>query len=65
MKSYAVMKLLDSISLCAPSGAEIETAQIKGLHGFIPVYATLEQAEEASEDGKYKIQIIQTINADE
>ena len=49
------MKLITELEMNAPSGGQIHSGPIRGLAGFIPVYATIDEALEASEDGKYKI----------
>ena len=58
---YAVMRFQTEVTFCAPSGAEVLAGPIKGLAGFIPVYHTEDEALEASENGKYKIMTIKTI----
>lgn len=52
---YAVMRLQTEVCFNAPSGAEISAGPIGNLAGFIPVYHTIEEAEKASENGKYRI----------
>lgn len=59
MKCYAVMKMLQEVALCAPSGREIQSGPIGQLAGYIPVYHTIEEAIEAAENGKYEIKILQ------
>lgn len=56
---YAVMKLIKEVSFVSPSGGEISAGPIQGLHGFIPVYETLEEAEAAAEEGKFDIMMIE------
>lgn len=50
---YAVMKLLTSVDL---AGAEVK---INGIAGYIPIFKTIEEAKENSNDGEYQILAIQ------
>ena len=61
IEMYVVMKLVEEISIHAGGGSEIHSGPIAGLVGILPVYATREEAYEASEEGLYKITTIALI----
>ena len=52
---YAVLKLSQDITYTDPFTREERKEKIQGIAGFIPCYATYEEAEEASCDGKFQI----------
>lgn len=52
---YAVLKLSQNITYTEPFTGEERTEKIQGIAGFIPCYATYEEAEEAACDGRFKI----------
>ena len=52
---YAVLKLSQDIIYTDPFTGEEHKEKIQGITGFIPCYATYEEAEEASCDGKFQI----------
>lgn len=56
---YMVMKLHEEVSFKAPSGAEVDSGPIANLAGFVPVYHTSEEAEEASKNGLFQILAIE------
>lgn len=63
-KKYAVLKLLTEVEIVA-SDAVIDVSQLEGCAGYIPVFDTIEQAEEHSADGQYSIVPIQQVNPDD
>ena len=52
---YAVLKLSQEITYTDPFTREERKEKIQGIAGFIPCYATYEEAEEAACDGKFQI----------
>jgi hypothetical protein len=52
---YAVMKLSTEITLTEGSSGIERSSKIQGLAGFIPCFETIEEAYEASCEGKYQI----------
>jgi hypothetical protein len=52
---YAVLKLSQDITYTDPFLREERKEKIHGIAGFIPCYATFEEAEEAACDGKFQI----------
>ena len=52
---YAVLKLSQDITYTDPFTREERKEKIQGIAGFIPCYATYEEAEEAACDGKFQI----------
>lgn len=52
---YAVLILSQEITYTDPFTREERKEKIQGIAGFIPCYATYEEAEEAACDGKFKI----------
>jgi len=52
---YAVLKLSQNITYTDPFTKEERKEKIQGVAGFIPCYATYEEAEEAACDGKFQI----------
>ena len=57
---YAVLKLSQNIIYTDPFTKEERREKIQGIAGFIPCYATYEEAEEAACDGKFRILTIKT-----
>ena len=55
---YAVFKLSQDITYTDPFTGEERKEKIQGIAGFIPCYATYEEAEEAACDGKFQILLI-------
>lgn len=51
---YAVLKLSKEVATTTFKGEEVKVT-ISGIAGFIPVFSTIEEAEEHSDDGKYQI----------
>ena len=58
---YAVLRLNSTISLINPITGKREEEKLNGVAGYIPCYATYEEAEEASCDGKYSIMKIKQV----
>jgi hypothetical protein len=58
---YAVLKLSQDITYTDPFTREERKDKIQGIAGFIPCYATYEEAEEASCDGKFQIMPIKPV----
>ena len=58
---YVVMRLSTSIEADLFNG-EKQVVKLGGIAGFLPVYDTLEQAQEAAENGKFEIVPISAIN---
>lgn len=54
---YAVLKLLTLVEVKDVSGL-IHKVKITGAEGYIPVFKTMEEANEASCDGKYQIMLL-------
>lgn len=52
---YAVFKLCQGITYTDPFTREKRKEKIQGLAGYIPCFETIEEAEEASCDGKFEI----------
>lgn len=52
---YAVLKLNQNITYTDPFTKEERKEKVQGIAGFIPCYATYEEAEEAACDGKFQI----------
>lgn len=57
---YAVLKLSQDIAYTDPFTREERKEKIQGIAGFIPCYATDEEAEENACDGKFQILPIKT-----
>ena len=55
---YAVLKLSQDITYTDPFTREERKEKIQGIAGFIPCYATYEEAKEAACDGKFQILVI-------
>jgi len=55
---YAVMRLNEDITFTDPQTLKERTEKLNGIAGFIPCYETIEEAQEASCDGKYEIVLI-------
>lgn len=51
---YAVLRLSQDITYTDPFTREERKEKIQGIAGFIPCYATYEEAEEAACDGKFQ-----------
>lgn len=56
---YAVLKLSTEIEYTNPFTQEQVTCKLGGFAGYIPVFATIEEAEKSAQDGKYQIIAIQ------
>lgn len=56
---YAVLKLSTDIEYTNPITKEQVTCKLGGFAGYIPVFATIEEAETSAQDGKYQIVAIQ------
>ena len=56
---YAVLKLSTEIEFTNPFTQEQVTCKLGGFSGYIPVFATIEEAEKSAQDGKYQIIAIQ------
>ena len=52
---YAVLKLNTDIEVTNPFTGKQEDIKLGGLAGYIPVFETIEEAEESSQNGKYQI----------
>lgn len=52
---YAVLKLSQNIIYTDPFTKEERKEKVQGIAGFIPCYATYEEAEKDACDGKFKI----------
>ncbi|MDY0388864.1 MAG: hypothetical protein RBT65_17460 [Methanolobus sp.] len=52
---YAVLKLSQDIIYTDPFTGKERKEKIQGIAGFIPCFATYEEAEEAACDGKFQI----------
>jgi hypothetical protein len=52
---YAVLKLNTDIEVTNPFTGKQKDIKLGGLAGYIPVFATIEEATESSQHGKYKI----------
>lgn len=52
-KVFVVMKFETTVTLTALG--EERVVPISGIKGFIPVYGTMQEAEEASQGGKFQI----------
>jgi hypothetical protein len=55
---YAVLKLSQDITYTDPFTGQERKEKLQGIAGFIPCYETIEEAEEASCDGKFQIMLI-------
>lgn len=58
---YAVMKLNTDIEYINPFSGKREDVKLGGLAGYIPVFNSLEEAQDSSQDGKYQILAIQSL----
>ena len=58
---YAVMKLNTDIEYINPFSGTREDVKLGGLAGYIPVFNSLEEATESSQDGKYQILAIKSL----
>lgn len=56
---YAVLKLSTEIEYTNPITKEQITCKLGGFAGYIPVFATIEEAQISAQDGKYQIVAIQ------
>lgn len=56
---YAVMRLNTNVSIQNPFTQEDESIKLANCAGYIPVFDNMKQAEESSQNGKYKIFAIQ------
>jgi hypothetical protein len=56
---YAVLKLSTEIEYTNPITQEQVICKLGGFAGYIPVFATIEEAETSAQDGKYQIIAIQ------
>ena len=52
---YAVLKLSQNITYTDPFTGEERKEKIQGIAGYIPCYATYEEAEKDACDGKFQI----------
>lgn len=52
---YMVMKMQRTLKVTDSISGEDKDVEIEGLAGFVPVFHTIEEAEENSADGKYDI----------
>ncbi len=52
---YAVLKLNTDIEVTNPLTGKQEDIKLGGLAGYIPVFETIEEATESSQNGKYQI----------
>ena len=52
---YAVLKLNTDIEVTNAFTGEQEYIKLGGLAGYIPVFATIDEATESSQNGKYQI----------
>lgn len=52
---FAVMKLLTEVEYDSPFDGKKVVCQLGGCEGFIPVYSTMDEAIEQSNNGKYQI----------
>lgn len=52
------MRLNEDITFTDPQTLKERTEKLNGIAGFIPCYETIEEAQEASCDGKYEIVLI-------
>jgi hypothetical protein len=57
---YALLKLSENIVYTDPQTGEEVTVKLQGVAGYIPCFDTLEQAEEAADNGKYQIVPVKT-----
>lgn len=58
---YAVLKLSQDITYTDPFTGEERKEKIQGIAGFIPCYATYEEAEEAACNSKFQIYLIKPV----
>ena len=54
-KLFAVFKLQTKVLVKAVNGKDDLLVKIGGAAGYIPVYSTIDEAEEAAFNGKYQI----------
>lgn len=52
---YMVMKMQKTVQVNDPISGQNNDVEIEGLAGYVPVFHTIEEAEESSADGKYDI----------
>ena len=57
---FAVLKLSETVEI--DYFGQLHDVKISGMRGFIPVFETIEEAEEHSQNGKYQIIQIGEIN---
>lgn len=57
---YAVLKLSTDIEYIDPYTDKKVSQKLDGIAGYIPVFSSIEEAEEHNGDGKYSIIKIQT-----
>ena len=55
IKLYAVMKLNTDIEVNNPLTGKTEAVKLNGVAGYIPVFSTMEEAEQSAQNGKYDI----------
>jgi hypothetical protein len=53
-KLYAVLRMQKTVELKLFNGHK-ESVSVNGAEGFMPIYATIEEAREASNNGKYEV----------
>jgi len=58
---YAVLKMQESVVFTHPITQVEHSQKISGIAGFIPCFSTIEEAEDASCDGKYQILKFKTL----
>lgn len=60
---YAVLKLSTEIIYTHPFTKDEVTCKLGGIAGYIPVFSTIEEAQESAQNGKYEIiSIINKLN---
>ena len=57
---YLVMKLQSEVEAINPYTGETQSVKLSGCAGYVPVFDNIEDAEEASCNGKYKIMHIRS-----
>lgn len=57
---YGVCRLNTQIEITNPLTMKRENFKINGIAGYMPIYDTYKEAEEASENGKYEILRLRT-----
>ena len=57
---YAVLRLQTEVEHIDPITNNSEYRKLEGLAGYMPVFHTIEEAEQASESGKYQIRPVRS-----